>query len=395
MKNNENRIIFNITVAPGEDADAEERARTTFEHLNSALSVSGGLPNIEAICNQCNDLEKKTQHVYTNLSSCIGNQCRSVQKSNAFLYTRFPFLNRLFNVIEQSRKKNIRILLYPGDRSYIKGLNMFETTHNMIIQFDKNANTFMITEPHTTPPSFYQVCASEKIALLHVEALLVDACMCHYLAVSEAACFHDKKKEISIEKVEFIRYIFDNDEMDFLSSGGKTLVKYVAEELKSDTPYISFFSIFTVASIEQNIKDPVSSFFADYCNLWIEFQKWYYKKHKKMFNKHNVENPLEYVFDRNKYKGQVSPKQCILKIKETVEKHKDKQSRHIFGWDQLYAFVILKHKPNNSSQATKLETIFEGSIHPSKWEIKRWDELFGNSNPDPEFEIIPFMVEML
>jgi len=29
------------------------------------------------------------------------------------------------------------------------------------------------------------------------------------------------------------------------------------------------------------------------------------------------------------------------------------------------------------------------------YEIKRWDELFGNSNPDPEFEIIPFMVEML
>lgn len=400
MSNNNHRILLHITMLSGNDKKATRMVDSTYLRINNVLSGSGQLPNIAKICDYC-DSNK------SDLGPYIRNRCLDIRKEDTVFEPRVNKTNSILNVVEHSERKKIRIVLYPGERTDIDDLNMDETTHNMIVQFDEVDSWFRVTEPHTNPPSFYQICGSEKIALLYLEALMVDACICHYLGVSDVAYHHDDKQRISSEKVLFLREISKNNRLKMFSSPAQKLIKYVASQMNDSTPYISFLSIFTIAPLDVFKEDSyngldtnneydfydILSYFDDYCALWSEFQKWYFDRYGRLFFKgQKVENPLNKVFNRNKYKGQISPSEIARKLEEIKKKEIRKISNPLFGLELRYAVIVLKHMPDKSTKIEQIEPLFVGQLHQSKWDIIYWGDIGKYYHILQNLEIVPFII---
>lgn len=269
MSSTNHRILLHITMLAGNDPTATRKANATYYRFNNILDGHAQLPSITEICNYCDSVNRK-------LGAYIRNKCLDIKKEDTVFKPGVTKVKSMLNIIESSERKNIRILLYPGNRNEIDDLRMKETTHNMIVQFKDEPTKFCSTEPHANPPSFYQSCVSEEVALRYLEALLIDACICHYLGISDVAYHHDDKQHISVEKVLFLKEIVQRGQLDFLSPSAQNLVRYVAAKIDESTPYISFLSIFTIAPFDV-FGDEKFFFFEDYCCLWNEFQRWYFE----------------------------------------------------------------------------------------------------------------------
>lgn len=387
MSSVNHRVLFHITMLSSDDPMAIQKANETYWRINNILEGGTQLPNIKKICDSCDGLNK-------NLEAYIRNKCLDLGKETTLFDPSLHKTNAIFNVIDDSERKNIRIILYPGNRGDIDDLNMHETTHNMIIQFDNQISNFKPTEAHVNPPSFYQVCNSAELALLYLEALLVDACMCHYLGVSDVAYHHDDKQHISAEKVLFLREIAQRD-LTFLSENAQRLIKYVLPQLSEDTPYISFLSIFTIASLDIFDEDGQKSIhFTDYCKLWAEFQRWYYNKHGRLFSKNvKLQDPLATVFNRNKYQGQISPREIKEKIEELLQSSMPLRPNPLFGMEHRYAVIIIKRVPDTTLRIKQFQTLFSGQLHQSKWDIIYWGNIDRYNDVLSYLEIVPFMIE--
>lgn len=385
MSSNNHRILLHITMLAGNDPVATRKADATYYRLNNILEGNGQLPSITEICNYCDRVNKK-------LGAYIRNKCLDIKKEDTVFKPPITKARTILNIIDSSERKKIRILLYPGKRDDIDDLNMQETTHNMIVQFKDASTYFCPAEPHANPPSFYQSCVSEEVALRYVEALLVDACICHYLGVSDVAFHHDDKQHISNEKVLFLKELTQKGQLGFLSASAQRLVEYVASVIDESTPYISFLSIFTIAPFDVFDGDDFF-FFEDYCGLWSQFQRWYFDRHGRLFTKQRpIENPLETVFDRNKYQGQISETEIVNKIKELQEAPVCRVSNPPFGNESRFAVIIIKRMPSSSSTTGQFDALFSGKLHQSKWDIVYWEDMERYKNILPYLEIVPIMI---
>lgn len=404
MSGSYRRIVLHIGMYPEKNPTAAKKAETTFLRLNNILSGAGCLPNINAIYANCTD--KK-------LGAYIRNESLNIKKEDTFFDPTEKTPNSLLNVITHSDRVKIRVLLYAGERADISNLKLLETTHTMIIQFAETKPFFRATEPHENPPVFYQVCSSEEVALLYIEALLVDACLCHYTRVSDAAPHHDEQQSISFEKIQFLQEICGSGKMDFLSPAAQKLVTYVASCLDETSPYISFFSIFTIAPrdlYDTDKSDYMLSYFNDYCNLWSHFQKWYYLKHGRVFSKDiEIGDVFHTIFDRNTYQGQISPDgvaEELNKVIETLAKKKGGEQRNETDitnidpsgyqcWSEnLYAFVIIRHLPNDSNKRAIFNSLFSGKLYQAKWKIIHISELEKFEQIRFDLEIVPFIIDV-
>lgn len=388
MSSDNQRILLHILMSSGNDAEATKKVDTTYLRLNNILAGDEQLPNIANICACCNN-------VNTKLGAYIRNRCLNIRKEDTIFEPSLNNPNNMLNAIENSNRKNIRVLLYPGKRNDIDNLNLSETTHSMIIQFDQSQTCFRAAVPHAKYPSFYQTCNSDKNAILYLEGLIVDACICHYLGVSDVALHHDNKQRISLEKVTFLRELAERQNISFLSPNAQVLVKHVVTKLSNDTPYISFLSIFTIAPMDifKDESYDFFSYFEDYCNLWSKFQKWYFDKYGRVFSKNKkVINPLETVFDRNKYQGQISPVEISNKIDSILNTSSKKISNAPFGLELRYAVIIIKHMPDTHLKTQQFEALFPGQLHQAKWDIIYWGDISRYNNILPYLEIVPFMI---
>ena len=268
---------------------------------------------------------------------------------------------------------------------------MNETTHNMIMQYDKAAIGFCPTENHARRPSFYQRYNSVEIALLYLEALLIDACMCHYYSISDVAAHHDNKQNISREKVIFLKEYVKHGQNMRISARSRELVEEVTNILKEDTPYVSFFSIFSVASYDDTQGD-CYAFLHDYFSLWSEFQKWYFNKHGRLFSKYSIiEDPVNVVFSRNKYRGQISPKAFKKEINSIILEPGQKKNL-LFDVESRYAVIIIKRVPDEKSHIDHFRALFPGKLHQAKWRIVYWQEIKKYQTIWPFLEILPIMI---
>lgn len=385
MSKSNHRILLHITMLSGNDRAASRKADATYYRFNNVLGGNGRLPNIAKICAYCDGVNRE-------LGAYIRNQCFDIDKQNVLFEPPETRNNSLLNKFGRSKRRKIRIMLYPGRRDDIDGLNMQETTHNMIVQFNDTSSCFCATEPHSNAPSFYQNCISTDMALRYLEALLVDACICHYLGISDVASHHDDKQRISKEKVLFILELAKKTNLNYLSHNGQRLVKYVSEQINDTTPYISFLSIFTIAPYDVYSGEEFW-FFEDYCSLWSEFQRWYFDRHGRLFSKNKpIKNPLDTVFYRNKYHGQISRNEITSKIIELQEKHSHRMSNPPFKEESRFAIIIFKHVPEGVAMTSQCDALFSGKLHQAKWDIVYWGDLGRYKSVRSYLEVIPIMI---
>lgn len=389
---NTGRILLNISMVPASNPDAERKARRTYQQINNVLTGVSRLPNIVAICNESELVDKQ-------LSAYIRNECLDLKGKESLFNPQKQEPRKILNAVEDSQQKRIRIMLFPGEREDIGELKMNDTTHNMILQFGNVESEFNPAEKHENPPSFYQVCSSVNIAILYLEALLVDACFCHYMGISDAALKHDDKQRISLEKVSFIKEICESEKIKFLTPNAANLVKYVCSKMGASTPYISFLSIFTIAPYdcpEIDHANCIQTYFSDYCNLWLYFQKWYYERHGRLFSKdREIISPLKTLFDRNVYQGQISPEKAERAIKEIINQYKEKDSHYTqFGKEYRYSFVIIRNMPGDDHAKAIYDTLFSGKIHQAQWTISHIAEIDKFDCIKESLEIVPFMIEI-
>lgn len=388
MNTTEWHLLMQVSAFPESEAPEQQKVDSVFYRINNVLCGADQLPNIKAICNYCEENRKE-------LGVKIRREIATLKKESSVYHISSNNVNSIFNSIEMSEKCRLRVLLYPGSRDSIEKLKLNEATHNMILQFDSSKPNFVPTEPHNNYPIFYQVCNSVDIAALYIEALLIDACMCHYMMVSDAAPHHDDKQQISSEKVLFLREICANNDIGFFSEPAKNLIKKVSALIREDTPYVSFLSIFTVAldDVSINDSDSLRDFFNDYCKLWSHFQKWFFKKHGRMFSKsEGVGNPIERLFDRNKYQGQISPEEAKTGIENILSQHNFKSIHGTSEYSNGYSFVILRKMPKTLSHKRILESLFVNQLHQAKWQIIPWNRLDEFEPVYYLIETVPFMV---
>ena len=388
MLNSQERILVLVTPFPESKSKEQIKANMTYCKLNDIFLSTEQFTTAQGLCEYIKNF--RVELVPKIRSACAG------LKSKATIYnTTEKRTNNLFYGIE---KKKVRILLYPGNRKDISNLKVNEATHNMIIQFDDSVTNFRATEPHECFPNFYQMCNSEIVAIKYIEALLIDACLCHYVGVSDAALHQDDKQKISKEKVSFLKELTDRNGLQTLSTSAQKLVKYVCSNLPDNTPYISFLSIFTIATLDSDYSKSddalIETFFHDFFQLWKLFQKWYYQKHHLLFSEEkDIVDPIESIFNRNKYHGQISPDTAIKEIKDQLKSFKTERINETSKEARLYAFVILKKMPNSRKQKEICDSLFAGQLHQSKWRIKKWNDLNIFRDVYGLIEIVPFMLE--
>lgn len=393
MYNYDNRILLHVKVFRGNFKNISKEVISLYLKLNNALTGTEALPNINKIFNYCTK--------YNNpLGPYIRHTCNGLKlDSNVYNSDKTSNINDLLNVLEASDKGKLRIVLYNGDEPEIENLRLNEATHNMIIKFSPDSPNFVSTQVHKNPPNFYQNCSDSSKALLYIEALLVDACMCHYFGVSDAALHHDDKQRISSEKIEFLKDFLKNGNHTMFSAETIKIINYVVNSLNSNAPYISLLSIFTIAAKDiEEITDRdnyIETHFDEYCSLWELFQRWYYKKYGKLFTlDDDIISPTSTIFYRNKYQGQISDEEAIKCMLAKQKEYYDKKKELFFdlGMANRFAFVILKNvPPENLMDIT--EALFAGKIHQSKWDIFHWTELKRFEHIKEFIEVIPFMLD--
>lgn len=381
------RIMLLVTPFSENGKVFQEQAEKIFYKLNDTLQGEKEFLTAQNVYEYC---KNKFEH----LVPYIRNACTDVIKKTISCGKQgVNFLNGI-------SKKKLRVLLYPGEKSDLDNLNVNEATHNMVVRFDDAESNFIPAEPHKNFPIFYQNCISEEIAVLYIEALLIDAYMCHRMGVSDAAMHHKIKQEISKEKVEFIKYICEKNDFGKIVPDAQDLIKFVCSKLKDDTPYISFLSIFTIAIRDFNpekvdIKDNITTYFDEYYELWCAFQVWYYRKKKLVFSKEeDVVDPISKIFNNSKFQGQISPEEAtkaIINEIKCLKKNKKIEDEIIAT---RYVFVILKKMPLNDEQYKICDALFKGHLHQSKWKIIKWDRISDFYPIEHLISVVPFIIEV-
>lgn len=386
MNNSNQRILLGVTMRPSDNPIVDQKMKSIYQKLNNTLTGNRQLPNISEICRYCDTENEK-------LGAYIRNECFDLKKVSTIYFRDTKKINRITNIFDPADKKNIRIILYPGAGNDMDSFKNPESTHNMILRFADDIPNFCAADVHVSPPSFYQRCSSENTALLYLEALLVDACMCHYLGISDVASFHDEKIKISSEKVRFLKEFVKSKDIKNLDVGAQKLVTQAVSLLQEITPYVSFLSLFTIAKLDFTPNSTVL-FFKDYCRLWKYFQVWYFKKHGRYFSTETeVDNPINTIFNRNKYQGQVSPSKIADKIKEIIKKPTSRNEEGLLGLESRYAVIVLKHKEREETKKAQLDALFVGQVHPATWDIVYWGDLWKYEDYSSELEIIPIIID--
>lgn len=381
-----NRVLLHVTMDSSQNAHIKNKMHNIYQRINNILYGCEQLPNIVEICNYCDTRNRR-------LGAYIQNECIAINNRSITYARSVDRPNGIIKMVHPTDRKKIRTILFPGVGTDIENLKIPESTHNMILRFDENAPNFCAADAHKFPPSFYQTCSSEYTALLYLEALLIDACMCHYLGISDVACFLDEKKNISTDKVQFLREFSTSTNFKLLNIAAQNLVNKTLEKLEDTTPYISFLSIFTI-SPRDFTPDSNLVLFDQYCIMWKQFQIWYFQKHGRFFSKESdVINPLDTVFYRNKYQGQISPGEITSKIIQCINHPASRYSEGLLGKESRYAVIILKHLPENKIRTEQLETLFSGNLHQAKWKIIYWGDWEKYEKHQHFFEIVPFIID--
>jgi len=385
------RYLLEVMVIPENNPTEQKSISSVARGLGNVLNEYGQTPNAKYILDYC----EKNKNV---LDGFIEHNMLHLKIEPVEFEPGVDMPNEILNVVSNTEKSKVRVMLYPGSEGEVDPLKLPEATHNMNIRFDKDAKSFTPVTPHVNTPNFYQLVPSAKTASLYIEALLVDASMCHFMGISDAAMHHDEKQGISHDKVKFLlEYVYsDLFEKAGFSSQGATLIRHVTKKLTENVPYVSFLSIFTIASLDLNTeKVSFDVSFQDYCILWLAFQRWYYKKHQRMFSESNCSlGAIKALFDRNKFNGQISFDIAHKKIHDLITGTQNvKEVTSVLGYQKRYAFVILKNVPNANKHLKILDALFNGQIHQATWTIISWIDLKQFTLVRDFIEIIPFMIE--
>lgn len=379
-----NRVVLYVSMAYGYNDYSAIMAEETFLALKNIFDGENQFHNVSNIYKEC-------MNINTKLGVYIWNSCLKLSKENTLFDNKDEKINSILNVVTDSIRKQIRMILYPGNKNDLNELTIAGATHNMIVQFSEKDSAFCPTISHSKSPSFFQTCSSVDEALLYFEALLVDACICHYLGISDVAHYLDDKRLISNEKVLFLKELVKEKKLNFLNDNSKKLIKYVVDNLKDDTPYVSFFSIFTIATLDLS-NEPLN--FSEYCKLWSEFQKWYFEKHNRLFIKGStVDDALEKLLKNNKFKGQISEEELNKKITKILNGVIDYKENPPFGNEQRYALIIFTHSLDKIDQIKQSDSLFNGKVHPATWDIISWDKVSHYKSLFQDLEIIPFIIK--
>lgn len=383
MDSGNGRMLLHISLIPEENGYGQGLADATYFQIDDVLTAPEHFITSNEICDYCENNRKE-------LGPQIRNACLRLTNKTVIFNVLRKGNSTCFNQISSSTKAKLRIMLYPGNRGDIADLDLKETTHNMIVQFAPTNSKFITSEKHKHFPSFYQLCDSEESAIRYIEALLTDACVCHYMGISNIAQHHDQKQNISKEKVKFLFEICSSKAIPCLSAEAEKLVRHVCSRLSLNTPYISFLSIFTIAphdiGMNDDLKENISEFFEDYIELWKCFQKWYFERHGRLFSKkEKVCNPVKTIFDRNKYQGQISPEDAAKGITEILKNHVSNQN---LDNSDIYAFVVLRKMPGTYERELICNSLFAGQLHPAMWTIIPWNDMV-------KFEPIRDLIEYL
>ena len=394
MKNDNSRYLLEVITLPETNLLSDIEADSTAFLLSNALNEYSQTPNAKAVCGYFLKRQPK-------LANYIYRAYNNFSISTIYHEPAKDKPGSILNAFESSQKGRLRVLLYPGDIKSIDEFKLPEATHNMIIQFDRYSPLFTAVKPHKHFPNFIQVVPSAEIAVLYIEGLLVDASMCHFIGISDAAMHHDDKQRISEDKVHFLFESVVSSQLEKwkISEKGILLIRDVVNQLDHTTPYISFFSIFTIASkcfrTDINKNGELEDFFTDYCILWEHFQDWYYRKYNRIIDSNeSISSAINNLFDRNTYKGQMSAEAVESELHALVTNHKKSNVSSVLGWSNRYAFAILRNVPNNPDHLKKLESIFSGQIHQAKWKIMSCREIDKLSDLNVYFEFIPFKLKI-
>lgn len=309
--------------------------------------------------------------------------------------------NEILNWVDPEDRKQIRVILYPGTHGDLENLKLHDATHIMIIEIDhEQEKAFRIAKKHKNMPSFYQPACSKEVSLLYIESLLIDAGMCHFFGISDAAPLHKMKQAISLEKVEYLREIKAEGTIEGLelSEGAFTLVNKVIDLLADTTPYVSFLSIFTIYALDiENDREinRIQKYFMDYCKLWLGFQKWYFSKHGRVFSEtEDLHSVFLTLFAHNKYKGQISINDAVSELNETIGNIDiaSKKESEVIGWEKRYAFMIIRNIPGDPKLRIQMETLFSGQLHQAKWRIIHWSRITDFRKILTYIEVVPFLI---
>lgn len=375
MKRESAKLLLHITVLPESDEEARSFVDDIYFCIKNALRGYQEMPNVESFCQFCDAKGGK------RLTNDIRNQIYQMKKQGVFLWLeKRKTPGRHLRGIDGPSKKDIRVLLYPGDRENISDLNIRETTHNMIIEFVRSGERFFASEPHNNPPSFYQKCSSVNTALCYLEGLIIDSCLCHYLGISDVAVKHDQKQRISRDKIDFLVDLSRSDDYQRLSIEAQGLISNVISKMTAVTPYISLFSIFSVAVQDLSDEARVENYYDDFLVLFKLFQKWYFEKNGRLFSKDGfAQDALKSVFNRNTFQGQISPVSFDGKINEQCEKLRkgliSQTDNPPFGVEERWAVIVVKHTPVGSDETKTFRSLFSGAIHPATVNIIPWSDL--------------------
>lgn len=385
------RYLLEIMIIPEDNSNNRKYVSAIAKKLGNILNKYKQTPNAQAIFNYC-------EEHHNVMDGFIEDDFLSLVIEPVGYNPTKEKPNSVLNAIEASDKRKVRIMLYPGEKNDVEDIKLPEATHNMIIRFDSSVAPFVAVESHAHSPSFYQPVVNDIIASLYIEALLVDASMCHFIGVSAAASHHDDEQNISSEKVKFLFDLVNSGKIDKsdLADEVKILIRYTVRKLAPDTPYVSFFSIFTIASMEckmtDNIEKNFEFYFSDYCKLWCMFQRWYFQNHGRVFSKKNcsIETIMD-LFNRNKYQGQISPEAAQTEIKDILTG--EIVSSPTLGGEGRYAFILLRNIPALRTLRKVCDSLFSGQIHQSKWTIKPWCEIEKFTPIREYIEIVPFILD--
>lgn len=362
--------------------------------LNDALKTYDKMPNAEKIM-AYNKLHGEP------LPPKLLRQFLNISTSQIYFDPKTETTNKIIKSVSPENRRFLRVTLDTGLSKYLKQLKLEETSHHMILYFVDNCSSkFLPTEKHPHPPIFSQGVDSEHVALLYIEAMLLDSMMCHHMGISDAAMKHNGKQRISTEKVEFICAICQGrgQECYGMSDRAWDLIRFVAKHLTTETPYISFLSIFTVASLDY-VQDTYSfdNLFNDYFSMWKAFQKWYFLRHNMVLSCISQSgDTFNDLFPQNKYKKQISAYAATRELKKICDEEKNaRQGKENAQLDERYAFIIIKRVPKLCEDREILEGMFgNGKIHQASWKIINWKDWSLYSKFSYLIEVVPFLITL-
>lgn len=387
---NNKRFVVHFTPIEQGDRFAQRESSIAFARINNILAGNTIFPNFEKICHALSNIDSA-------LSAYIRKEFSRLCYQDILFDKRKQDSGRVFNNIQDSDRKYIRAIFQQGSAADVDFIQLNGATHNMIVRFEKSSQTFQPTLRHKNPPSFYQICSSSNTALLYLEALVMDACMCHYYGVSDAAMRKIDQQRISSDKVRFMLHLAQSCELQQLSEAAQKCIVYAANNLASDTPYISFFSVFSIVPEDIEIgmtrKQWESIFASEYCKLWKLFQKWYYSFYGKIITQNSdYQYAYQSIFNNSIYSGQISEYDSQKEIQRIFDED-DNQDNTSSSESGRYVFVIISHVPSVQQTFDNLGQLMRKEIHQAQWRVIPFSDISIYQDYLPYLTFVHFMID--